>query len=254
MATLDKDLPRVYELGEHNDIPVIATDIIYEGAAVGVVKASGHARPLVGGDVFAGFCFVKADNATGSAAAINVRVVKCGAVQLAVSGAVITDVGQPVYATDDNTFVFLPTGGTFIGFVKSFVSSGVVVVEFDADCYLDPYAGRVYETLSAATKTLDLEDTGKAIFVTADSVITLPATAVHIDTMLVCMGPYGTVQISASPNSSDKFVGPDLTGSDNKDYINTKATAQRGDYIKFRNGHTDGPIIYGKVGTWAIEG
>jgi hypothetical protein len=32
-------------------------------------------------------------------------------VQLAVTGAVITDVGQPVYATDDDTFVFSPVGG-----------------------------------------------------------------------------------------------------------------------------------------------
>lgn len=253
MTTLASDKCRVLELGKVNELPVIATDIIYEGAAVGVVKGTGYTRPLVAGDAFAGFAERKADNAAGSAGDVNVRALVAGLVQLSVSGAVITDVGQPVYATDDDTFVFLPTGATFVGFVRRFVSSGVVIVAFDVDNFTDPYAGRAYETLSAATKTLDLEDSGKAIFCTVTTVITLPATAVDLDVALVCMGPYGTVQISADPAAADKFVGPDLTGTDNKDYINTLATAQRGDFIYIKGGHADGYIISRKRGTWAAE-
>lgn len=253
MTTLAADKCRTFELGDVNEIPVIASDIIYEGAAVGIVKASGHAQPLAAGNAFAGFAQRKADNSSGAAAAINVRVERKGMIQLSVSGAVITDIGQPVYATDDDTFQFTPTSAVFIGFVRRFVSSGVVVVEFDVDNFVDPYAGRVYETISAATKTLDLEDSGKTFFVTVDSVITLPATAVDGDFVLVCMGPYGTVQISADPAAADKFVGPDLTGTDNKDYINTKATAQRGDFLAIKGGHADGYIIRGKKGTWAAE-
>lgn len=252
MTTLAANKPRSKDQGDVNEIPVIASDIIYEGAAVGVVKASGHARPLTSADRFVGFAEAKADNSAGTAAAINVRVKKSGAVQLAVTGAVITDIDQPVYATDDDTFTLLPTGGVFIGFLRRFVSSAVAVVEFDVDKFVDPYGGGVYETIAGA-KTLDLEDTGKTFFVTADAVVTLPATAVFIDCKLVCAGPYGTVQISADPVALDKFVGPDLTGVDNKDYINTKATAQRGDYIAFKNGHGDGPIIYAKKGVWAAE-
>ena len=60
------------------------------------------------------------------------QVVKNGAIKLSVAGAVITDLGQPVYATDDDTFVFLPTSAVFIGFVRRFVSAGVVIVEYDA--------------------------------------------------------------------------------------------------------------------------
>ena len=35
MTTLAADTPRDMELGDRNEFPVIASDIIYEGAAVG---------------------------------------------------------------------------------------------------------------------------------------------------------------------------------------------------------------------------
>jgi hypothetical protein len=55
MTTLAVDKARTWEIGERNEFPVIASDIIYEGAAVGIVLASGHARPLTSADRFAGF-------------------------------------------------------------------------------------------------------------------------------------------------------------------------------------------------------
>lgn len=253
MTTLSADSPRTFEVGERNHIGVIASDIIYEGAAVGD-NGSGYARPLSGGDKFLGFCKTQADNSSGSAGDINVEVQTKGRIQLSVSGAVITDVGQPVYATDDDTFVFLPTGASFIGFVERFVSSGVVIVSFDVEELVDPYGGGVYESITGATKTLDAQDTGKTFFVTVDSVITIPATATALEgCTLVCMGAYGTVQISADPQAADKVQGPDAAGTDNKDHINTKATAQRGDLITFSNGHADGPVISKQIGTWATE-
>lgn len=254
MTTLAANTPRAKEIGDINEIPVIASDIIYEGAAVGVVDASGHARPLTSVDRFAGFAEAKADNSAGAAAAINVRVYKKGEAQLSVSGAVITDIGQPVYATDDNTFVFLPTGAVFIGFVRRFVSSGVVVVAYDTENFIDPYAGKVKETLSAATKTLDAQDTGKYIFCTVTTVVTLPATATALsDVTLVNMAAFGTAQISADPAAADKIMGPDLAGVDNKDLINTLATARRGDLVTLTAGHADGYVVNRLVGTWAAE-
>lgn len=251
MTTLAVDKVRTKVLGEMNAFPMIAADIIYEGAAVGLVLGTGLARPLTSVDKFAGFAQTKCDNSAGAASALNVSVIERGTAVLSVSGAVITDVGQPVYATDDDTFVFLPTGAVFIGTASRFVSSGVVEVEFDAIRGIDPYAGLVYETLAAGTKILDLEDSGKAIFCTVTTVVTLPATAVDLDVMLVNVGPYGTVQISADPEALDKIVGPDLTGADNTNILNTAATAQRGDYLKLKGGHADGYIIYGKKGIWA---
>lgn len=132
MTTLAKDTIRAFSLGDgkFNDLPVIASDIIYEGAAVGD-NASGYMRPLQSGDPFRGFAFRQADNSGGSAGDIDVHLVREGYVQLAVSGAAIADVGRPVFATDDNAFNM--TGiGTYIGKIIRFISSGVVIVEFDA--------------------------------------------------------------------------------------------------------------------------
>ena len=45
MTTLSVDRSRNFELGDYNDLPVIASDIIYEGAAVGSNGSNAH-RPL----------------------------------------------------------------------------------------------------------------------------------------------------------------------------------------------------------------
>jgi hypothetical protein len=244
MTTLAVDKPRTYELGDMNYVPVVAADIIYEGAAVGIVDATGHARPLATGDRFAGFCVGKADNSAGAAAAVNVEVKRKGAAQLSVSGAVITDVGQPVYATDDDTFVFNPVGGTFIGIVKRFVSSGVVVVGFDLDLYSDPYGDwPIRETLTG-TKTFDAEDTGKAFFVTDagdGDALTLPAIADGLDDcLIVAISAFGTTGVVISPAAADGIRAADLTATDDKDLLLTKATQRRGDSAHLALGDADG--------------
>jgi hypothetical protein len=252
MTTLATNTPRAMVGGAVNEIPVIASDIIYEGAAVGVVTASGHARPLTAVDRFVGFAIEQANNAAGAAAAINCRVWRSGTAVLTVAGAVITDIGQPVYATDDNAFAMLPTGGVFIGFVRRFISSNLVEVGFDVDNYTDPYANKVKETLGAATHTLDAQDNAKYIFVTVDSTVTLPATATALrNCTLVMMAPFGTVQIVATPNGSDKIAGANIAPADGATVTNTKATAQRGDLITLDFGATDGPAITEIKGTWA---
>jgi hypothetical protein len=254
MTTLAKDTRRDSIIGNVNEFPVVASDILYEGSAIGLVDASGHARPLTSVDKFVGFCEQNVDNSAGAAAALNVRVIARGVAKLSVSGALITDVGQPVYATDDNVFVFLPTGGVYIGDIIRFVSSGVVEVEYDAVDGEDPYAGTVYQTLAAATLTLDAQDCGKTIFVTETSVITLPVTATALSNVkLVCMAPFGTAQISADPAAADKVMGPDIAGTNNKDLENTLATARRGDFILLTAGHADGFVVEKIKGTWATE-
>jgi len=137
MTTLSTDTPREYQLGDQEEYPVIASDIIYEGAAVGE-NASGYARPLQADDPFLGFALGKADNSTGSAGDETVKVRTKGRVKLAVSGAAITDNDRPaVYAVDDNTFSLAASATatgthTLIGYVSRWVSTGVVIVEFDA--------------------------------------------------------------------------------------------------------------------------
>lgn len=132
MTTLAANQPRAYELGNRNEIPMIAADIIYEGAAVGIVAGSGHARPLVAADKFAGFAELTANNSAGAAAAINVRVIDSGKIQLPIASLVATSVGAAVYASDDDTFTLVSTSNTKIGTVTRFVSAGVGIVDFKA--------------------------------------------------------------------------------------------------------------------------
>ena len=127
MTTAAKAISRPYQVGDHNDIGVVATDIIYEGSAVGE-NGSGYARPLVAGDLFLGWAQKTVDNSTGSAGDKNVRTWRRREIQLPVTSALITDIGRPVYASDDNTFNL--TGiGTKIGYAKRFVSAGVLIVD-----------------------------------------------------------------------------------------------------------------------------
>jgi hypothetical protein len=252
MTTLALDTPRASVVGLINELPMVATDIIYEGAAVGTVIASGHARPLTSVDKFVGFCEKMADNSTGAAAAINVRFTRSGSKVLTVTGVTITDINQPVYATDDNTFTMLPTGGVFIGFVRRFASTGVAEVEYDVAKFVDPYANKVKETLAASTLTLDAEDNAKYIFVTADTTITLPATATALDNVtLVNMGSYGTVAIVVDPDNADKIAGPNIAPADGATVTNTKTTANRGDLITLDFNAAAGPTITQIKGTWA---
>lgn len=116
------------------------------------------------------------------------------------------------------------------------------------------------EHLAAATLTCDINDNGKVFLVSLTSVITLPAIGSGE------MGPYtfvnygdetdeiSDVQISVSPNSNDRISGCDLSTNENKDVINTLATARRGDYIKIQYGGANGWSISEMRGTWAIEG
>lgn len=136
MATLTVNEKRNFEFNEdplYDDVPVIAADIIFEGAAVGELATAGTARPLVAGDVFLGFAVAKVDNALGAAGDKNVRVSKKGSVQLTVVGVVgIADLNATVYAIDDNAFTLTAGANTAIGKVGRFVSGTSVIVRFEA--------------------------------------------------------------------------------------------------------------------------
>ena len=257
MTTLAAVAYRDILLDDDEEYPVIGSDIIWQGAAVGLVAATGLARPLSGGDQFGGFAIATADNSAGAASAINVNVRRRGAVQLPVSGAVITDVGLPVYATDDDTFTFNPVGGSFIGFAQRFVSAGIMMVAFDAVGFVDPWGEfTVRETLTGI-KTFDAQDSGKLFAVTdagdADA-LTLPAIADGFGgAIILAVGAFGTTAVTLSPAAADMILGPDITGADNKDLILTKATQRRGDFVQIDLGDADGYVVTRMRGIWARE-
>lgn len=179
MATLAADVKREYESEPTlviNDLPVIASDIIYEGAAVGD-NASGYMRPLVAGDPFRGFAARRVDNSSGSAGDKSATLRQEGIVRLAVTGATaVTDVGAIVYATDDDTFTLTGGAATPIGRVHRWVSSTTCLVAFRAETLYSPTAGGT--VAKTADYTFVASDNGK-FFTTLGAagtvIFTLPA-------------------------------------------------------------------------------
>ena len=132
MTTLAENFYPRYEDDAKNDVPVIAADIIYQGAAVGD-NASGFARPLVAADPFLGFADDKADNSAGAAGDVAVRVKEEGFIIIDVVGVVDEDdKDEKVYASDDNTFTLTSTSNSLIGKVRRWISGTKCSVYFQA--------------------------------------------------------------------------------------------------------------------------
>lgn len=253
MATLTVDSPRAYSLGDLSDYPVLTNTDILEGCAVGLQQSTGYVRKLTAGDKFLGFCTQRANNNPGASGAINVRTRVRGAMQISVSGAVIQDVSQPVYMSTDNDFSFIPTSNSFVGFVRRFISSGVVILDFDAFNFVDPFGTNPRETLTD-NKTLDAEDSGKVFFVNADAkTITFPSIEGLSGITVVNIGAYGTIAVTIDLGSNDMLEGADITAADGKGIINTKATANRGDLIEIDYSDANGYVARRRLGTWARE-
>jgi len=135
MATLAADKVRVYERqGDEpvfNDIPAIATDIMYAGSAIGIT--SGTARPCTTADEWAGFCVEQCDNSAGAASAKNVKVRSSGYVALSIIGVTAnTHINDTVYLTDDDTFTLTASGGLAIGKIFRWEGGAIGVVKFES--------------------------------------------------------------------------------------------------------------------------
>jgi len=157
MATLSNNKVREFGLDGLNELPVVASDIIYEGAAVGD-DSNGYARPLEAGDPFRGFADRKADNSSGSAGDVNVKVRPRGLVKLAISSLAIDDVGKVVYASDDDTFTLTQGSNTRIGYVHRWISTGYGIIAFDENCGVeaeltDNSGGTASDTITAISDT-----------------------------------------------------------------------------------------------------
>jgi hypothetical protein len=99
--------------------------------------------------------------------------------------------------------------------------------------------------------TAALNNSGRVHRVTADAVITLPATSVGDTLIFENAGPDGTVQITLDPNASDLIKGNGDAGADGVTVVNTKATARFGDRLVLI-GTTAGWSINQQEGIWAV--
>lgn len=253
MTTLAVDRPVNVSVGDLNSIGIIASDIVYEGAMVGDNDV-GYGRPLVAGDVFVGHAISKVDNSLVATAGAKDISLRSGKYRLIVTlTGLITDVGRPVYASDDAVYTFVATSNSYVGKISRYVTSTTMEVEFEP-YGTDEFGPTTMRETKSDNYTVDALDGGKIIYVDTDAkTITLPATDVGISVTLVNAGGFGTVLLKIAPNANDQINGADFTAADNKYIGNTKATAQRGDFITLLADGTDGWFVTAIRGTWLRE-
>lgn len=116
-------------------MPVVASDIIFKGALV-KVNAAGHLAPCApeAGSQFAGVAYENVDNSAGSAGALSCRVITEGCFVLKGSGLAQANVGDQVYATDDEVVTVTEGTGSKqkVGKIVKFLSATVVLVKIEA--------------------------------------------------------------------------------------------------------------------------
>lgn len=184
------------------------------------------------------------------------------------AAAVVGEAGDPVGWDEDGTGVDGNTGALTVDpatwdFVVGSLAKDLAAADGRAFVRLNRFSptkpywpGKVYET-KTDNYTVDAEDAGKVLCIATDAkAFTLPAYAagfVGFEITFVNTGASGNNILTISPNSSDKIMGPDIAGTDDKDYINTKATAKRWDYVTLRADGANGWWIVARRGTWAVQ-
>lgn len=113
-----------------------------------------------------------------------------------------------------------------------------------------------------ADSTLTYEDSGTIFLVGTDALtITLPATKKGSVYTFINSGADGNNLITISPNASDAIIGTIANaaadsvsgGVDDKDWINTKASSNKGDRVTLVGDGVAGWYIVEGVGIWASE-
>lgn len=116
-----------------------------------------------------------------------------------------------------------------------------------------------------ANVTLDETGFGKDYNVATDAlVITLPSASTNdigAEMVFRNTGAAGNNIITLSPVAADSIIGTittaaadvTLTGTANKDLINTKATSKKGDFVRLRVIAANTWCIEAAVGVWARE-
>ncbi len=116
---------------ELRSFKVGGSETIYKGSYVSV-DSSGYAAPLAAGEKFVGLAYAGIDNSAGSDGDKSVKVFTVGDFEVSLSGAAVTDIGRPVFASADGTVTFDGNGNSYVGIVEQFISSGVIMLRLDA--------------------------------------------------------------------------------------------------------------------------
>lgn len=115
---------------ELRSFQVAASEHIYKGAFVGL-SSGGYAQALTAGDLFVGVAYEEADNSSGSAGDILMRVYTLGDFGHALSGAAISNLGDAVYASADDSLTFTSTSNSYVGHAMDVPSSGKIILRLE---------------------------------------------------------------------------------------------------------------------------
>ena len=120
------------------------------------------------------------------------------------------------------------------------------------------------DNVITASTTLDASSSGQDILVGTDALtITLPAASTAgLRYTFINTGADNAVALTLSPAATDAIIGTIAnaaadsvsSGVVNKDIVNTKATANKGDRISLISDGGTSWYIIGGVGIWASEG
>ncbi len=98
---------------------------VYKGTLVSL-RADGYLYPSRSGtasDIFVGVAYETVDNTAGAAGDKSAKVQTSGTYVFAKSGAAITDLGLPMYASDDSTLTATATSNQFVGRAVELIDS-----------------------------------------------------------------------------------------------------------------------------------
>ena len=146
MAALSAPQQVRHNQGDIGSPQVLASTIIYQGAMVGIVPASGYARPFATGDFFAGHAQETVDNSAGASGALRVPLIRgaSGAYYITVpvfNSTTVAHIGDPVWGVSDNHADLTRTdpGSTMTttdkkGIISDVTPTGDVIVKFMPTC------------------------------------------------------------------------------------------------------------------------
>lgn len=126
--TANRDVDR-YVDQDVRSFAVAASTHIYKGSLVGL--SSGYARPLEAGDTCVGIAYEEADNTAGSAGDVSIRVCTQGDFQHTLAGAAVTNIGDAVYASADDTLTFTSTDNSFVGVCAGLPKANTIVLRLN---------------------------------------------------------------------------------------------------------------------------
>ncbi len=234
--------------GQVIDYAVAASTAIYKGGFVGLDTAGRlvmYAPPTVGTSIVGGHRLVGValGSLASGAAGRTVPVLTRGRIQASVSSAAIADVGKPVYATTSNPadVSLACLGNAFIGHIANFISSGLVLVEFDPQKYLGGQPLSVWSSPIIASA--------------AANIVTMVPKSCNGSGLLIA-GGYGmtttdfggavvyTLQDTAGTTTGITFTGS--TASDAQEIMTTSADTMMP--LRLAQGATDAAAVFVPAG------